>query len=201
MNMPARPGLRLLWGGLGAAALLAAPHLLDNYPRFVLTEVLMWGLFALGFDVIFGKAGLLNFGMSTFFGLGAYGFAWTAHSLKLGPWAGLAAGALLAALLAFLIGLLITRYAGHYFVVFTIVLSMIAFLLAMNLRWLTGADEGITLRLDPLAVGPWEFSLKSSFTKYYLVLGVAALGFGLVWKFFTSPLGRAIVAEIGRAHV
>lgn len=177
-----------------AAIMLAAPHFLQAYWRSLLTEILMWGLFALGFDIIFGKTGLLNFGMSAFLGVGSYGYALAVQDLGMGVWGGLGAAIIVSAVVAYLIGLLVTRFDSHYFVVFTIIISMILFFLAMNLRELTGGDMGIILRLRTFNLGPWELSLRNPLAKYYLVLGVVALAYYLVTRFFASPLGRAIVA-------
>ena len=174
--------------------IVVAPHLMDRYPRYVLTEVIMWGLFALGFDIIFGKAGLLNFGMSSFFALGAYGFVYGVQYVYPSVWLGLASGMMVAFVFSLVSGWIVTRFSSHYFVVFTIVVSMILFLLAMNLRVVTGADEGINIRLPDLGILVWHFSLRSPFTKYYLILGVAAVAFLGVRRFFDSPLGRAVVA-------
>ncbi|MGO9571696.1 MAG: branched-chain amino acid ABC transporter permease [Desulfomonilaceae bacterium] len=174
--------------------LLVAPHVLDRYPRYILTEVIIWGLFALGFDIIFGKMGLLNFGMSSFFGLGAYGFVFAVKYVYPSVWLGIFSGMAFAMIFSIAVGLIVSRFSSHYFVVFTIVISMILFLLAMNLRTITGADEGINIRLPNLQIIAWEFSLRSPITKYYLVLGVAAVAFLVVWLFFDSPVGRAVVA-------
>jgi len=184
--------------------LLIAPHVLDRYPRYILTEVVIWGLFALGFDIIFGKTGLLNFGMSSFFGLGAYGFVFAVKYIYPSVWLGIFSGMAFAMVFSIVVGWIVTRFSSHYFVVFTIVISMILFLLAMNLRTITGADEGINIRLPALQVIAWEFSLRSPITKYYLILGVAAAAFLIVWLFFDSPVGRAVVAvreNEGRAEM
>jgi|Deesub1362A_J573_1020465.scaffolds.fasta_scaffold00185_55 branched-chain amino acid transport system permease protein len=187
-------GKRWILFGILLALLIVAPHVLDPYRRYILTELLMWGLFALGFDIIFGKTGLLNFGMSSFFGMGSYGFVLAVYHLHVNLWGGLLAAILVSLVFSILVGLLITRFASHYFVVFTIVISMILFLLAMNLREFTGGDEGIIIRLRTLPLGPWDVSLRSAITKYYIILGVVGTAFFLVLKFFDSPLGRAIVA-------
>jgi branched-chain amino acid transport system permease protein len=177
-----------------AICLLVAPHVLDKYPRYILTEILIWGLFALGFDIIFGKTGLLNFGMSSFFGVGAYGFVYAVKYVYPSIWLGILSGILFSFVFSVLVGWIVTRFSSHYFVVFTIVISMILFLLAMNLRSVTGADEGINIRLPDLQILFWQFSLRSPITKYYLVLGVTAVAFLAVWLFFDSPVGRAVVA-------
>ena len=80
---------RWIWPALLCLGLILAPRFLDEFQRYLLTEILMWGLFALGFDIIFGKVGLLNFGMSSFFGLGSYGFVMAFKQLGGSVWLGL----------------------------------------------------------------------------------------------------------------
>jgi branched-chain amino acid transport system permease protein len=52
--------------------LLLAPQLVTRAQRSLLTEILVWALFAVSFDVLYGYTGLLSFGHAAFFGLGAY---------------------------------------------------------------------------------------------------------------------------------
>ncbi|MEW6267193.1 MAG: branched-chain amino acid ABC transporter permease [Thermodesulfobacteriota bacterium] len=190
MRRASRP--RFLWLGLLGLGLLSAPHVLGDYHRYILTEILMWGLFALGFDIIFGKTGLLNFGMSSFFGLGGYGLVWAVHHFGANIWLGLLAAMVLTMAFSCLLGMLVTRFGSHYFVVFSIIASTILFLLAMNQRWLTGADEGINIRLKKVPMIFADLSLNDPLVKYYLVLGITALAFWAILRFFDSPVGRAI---------
>jgi|GEM_PF-5637599 len=101
---------RMFWLVLagGAICLLVAPHVLDRYPRYILTEVIIWGLFALGFDIIFGKTGLLNFGMSSFFGLGAYGFVYAVKYVYPSVWLGIFSGMLFAFVFSVGVGWIVT---------------------------------------------------------------------------------------------
>lgn len=183
---------RFIWLGLLGLGLLIAPHALGDYHRYLLTEILMWGLFALGFDIIFGKTGLLNFGMSAFFGLGGYALVWAVHYLGANIWLGLLAALVLTTLFSIVLGLLVTRFNSHYFVVFSIIISTIFFLLAMNMRWLTGADEGINIRLRKLPLVFTDLPLNNPYVKYYLILAITVAAFWMVWRFFNSPVGRAI---------
>jgi branched-chain amino acid transport system permease protein len=176
------------------AALTVLPVFLPPFQRYIMTEVLVWGLYALGFDIILGCTGLLNFGMSSFFGMGTYGFVLSVVKLGLGFWPSFAIGVLTAMVFAFVTGLVMTRFKSHYFVVFTVVFSMILFLLAMNLRKLTGGDEGYTITVPPIPLGFSDLSLAHPLTKYYVILFVTAAAFLLVRRIFQAPLGRAIIA-------
>jgi branched-chain amino acid transport system permease protein len=75
------PSSQRAWIGILGFLLILAPYVVSDFQRYILTEIFMWGLFAVGFDIIFGKAGLLNFGMGSFFGLGSYAFVWVVHHL------------------------------------------------------------------------------------------------------------------------
>ena len=55
-----------------ATSLLCLPLALDDFQRVLVAEIMIWGLFAMAFDLIYGYAGILSFGQSMFFGAGAY---------------------------------------------------------------------------------------------------------------------------------
>jgi branched-chain amino acid transport system permease protein len=182
------------WLGL-ITLLIVVPIFLPQYTRYVMTEVLIWGLLALGFDIIFGCTGLLNFGMSSFFGFGSYGFMLSIVKLGWGFWPSFFMGILISMIFALIIGLVVTRFKSHYFVVFTIIISMIIFYLAMTLRSFTGADEGYTiLSAPPISLGVLTLKLVHPLAKYYVILVFVGVSFFVVRKIFQAPLGRAIMA-------
>src|SRR5574342_1360506 len=80
------------------------------------TQVLIFGLFALGFNLLYGYTGLLSFGHAAYYGLGAYGTGIALAKPKRGSlWLGLAAGPLLAVLGGVAIGFFCLRRRGIYF--------------------------------------------------------------------------------------
>ena len=176
------------------ATLIILPIFLPPFQRYILTEILIWGLFALGFDIIFGCTGLLNFGMSSFFGMGSYGFVLSIVKLGFGFWPALFIGILTVVVFSIVTGAVMTRFKSHYFIVFTIVMSMILFFLAMNLRKFTGGDEGYTILVPSLSLGITDISLAHPLNRYYVILFFSAMAFLFVQKIFRSPLGRAIIA-------
>ena len=66
--------------------LLVVPPFLKDYQQIFLAEILIWGLFAAGFDLVFGYTGMLSFCQALFFGAGAYGTAYSIFFLKAGIW-------------------------------------------------------------------------------------------------------------------
>src|SRR2546426_9918659 len=88
------------------------------------TQVLIYGLFALGFNLLYGYTGLLSFGHAAYWGLGAYGTGIALAKLKVGSlWLGLAAGLGLAAAGGAGVGLFFLRPRGIYFAVLALAVA------------------------------------------------------------------------------
>jgi branched-chain amino acid transport system permease protein len=172
----------------GVVFLLVLPYLVTKAQRSLLTEILVWALFAVSFDVLYGYTGLLSFGHSAFFGVGAY-----ALSLSVIHWGAPAPlafliGATAACLFTCLVASIAVRLTGHYFVVITIVVSLVLFFAAMGLRNITGADDGLNfprLRL----IGNLTFGDPT--VRYYTVLVVVAILYLITRRIVNSPLGLA----------
>ena len=174
--------------------MIIIPNFLSPYYQELLIEVLIFGLYCLGFDIIFVFTGLLNFGMSVFFGLGGYLALWSIVHLHVGLSTSLLLTIIASALFSIVYGLLISRFKSHYFVAFTIVISMIFFYLAMAMRPITGADEGLTFDVPDLNLGFVNLNFYEPINKYYFILVICGIVFFLLWKFFRTPYGKAIIA-------
>lgn len=174
--------------------LIVLPDFLGPYYKGLLTEVFIFGLYCLGFDIIFGFTGLLNFGMSVFFGLGGYLVLWSVVYLHAGLWTALAVTIIGSAIFSFIYGAMVSRFKSHYFVAITLVISMIFFYLAMAERPITGADEGLTLNVPNLNLGFVKLDFYNALVKYYFVVALSGLVFFLIWRFFHTPYGKAITA-------
>lgn len=190
-------------GFLLVVGLLAlVPWALGPFERGLLLRMLIWGLFALSFDVVFGYAGLLSLGHSVYFGLGAYGAAWTLLALHSGasPGAGtglgvvlpLLAGLGLGGLIAIGLAPLLVRTGRHGFIIATAVTALIAFTLAQSRRDLTGGDDGLTLPPLPLALGGWRAGCADPGPAYGLVLLLVATTVALYGAIVRGPVGLAL---------
>ncbi|MBI3328853.1 MAG: branched-chain amino acid ABC transporter permease, partial [Nitrospinae bacterium] len=129
---------------------MVLPHLLSMYQRTLLTEILIWSLFAMSLDVMYGYAGLLSFGHSAFFGVGAYGVALSIMHWHANLWLALLAAAVVSCLFTCAVAAFAVRAKGHYFVVITIVISLVMFFAAMGRRDITGGDDGLIFSRPPL---------------------------------------------------
>src|SRR5207302_5832296 len=180
---------RLLLGFLCLLAVLAAyPLWEDAYNVAALRDVMLFGLFALSLDYLWGKTGTLSFGHATFFGLGAYGVAVVAVRLELDPTyastLGIVCGVVLAGLLALAVGyfLIFGGVRGAYFTIVTLALTIIAQHIAVGWASLTGGDAGL-IGVPPLgfAVAGVEFSLADPRALYYFVLALCTTALLVLW--------------------
>jgi branched-chain amino acid transport system permease protein len=167
-------------------------------------ETIIYALAAIGLNVHFGYAGLLNFGQAAFVALGAYGIAVTVAVLDLPFFAGVLVGLLAAVVLALLLGIPTLRLRADYLAIATIAAAEIIRLTVRgsSLRELTGGSSGLTgfddgfYGLNPLpngtyGFGPWRFSERLT---WVLLVGWAlvALSCVVVWLLMRSPWGRVL---------
>src|SRR6201986_2819861 len=103
---------------LTAVGLIAAPFILPylGFSPTTINRILVWGIFGIGFDILFGFTGLLSFGQSAFFGTGGMVAAYLLTVLNF-PYvtASIFIGMIAAAVVGLVIGLLALRRTGIYF--------------------------------------------------------------------------------------
>jgi len=108
-----------------AAAILAMPIWLDpiggNYPD-LLQKFAIYGIFAIGFNILFGLTGYLSFGHAAFLGVGSYAAVWSFKLLTMNVIPAVIFGVLFAGILAAVIGFLSLRRSGIYFSILTLAL-------------------------------------------------------------------------------
>jgi branched-chain amino acid transport system permease protein len=155
-------------------------------------SILIWSIFAIGFDLAFGAAGLLSFGHAAFYGMGAYGVALLFKFGGVPPIIGLILSTLLVALAAIVIGLFALRLSGIFFGLTTMAIGqLVEVLFSVRLSKFTGGDEGITGIPRPSLLG-WELRDSFSFLLFVAIIFVVVLGASSVLR--SSPWGRALNA-------
>jgi branched-chain amino acid transport system permease protein len=159
----------------------------------LLTQIFIWGLFAMSYDLLFGYTGLLSLGHAIFFGLGIYGVILSILYWGFSPWEALGMGFVVAILGAAIIGAIAVRIPGHGFLIVTAVLSLIVFLLVDAESGWTGGTNGITVQLPQLDFGLFHLSLFDPRESYLLALGVLICAYAVLRWLTRSPLGRALV--------
>jgi len=192
-------GAARLLAGLAVAALIAVPWVLPalagRYWVDIVTEMLIWSLFAASVNLLFGYVGLLSFGQALYFGVGAYGLAIGLAKLGLGFWPAVGLGVGAAVLLALLTGLLAVRLTWHYFAIITVVFSLIFYFAGVSMKAVTGGDDGLPFSLPPLlAIGGVVLELTDPTVQYLFVLAVVGGCFAAQHRLLESPLGKALIA-------
>jgi len=176
------------------AVLMAVPFFMDLFYQTFLTEVLVWVLFAVSFDLIFGYTGLLSFGQALFFGLGAYSIAIPVSKFGLGPGPAFLLAIIIPMLFAWLVGYFSVKLSGIHFVIITLIFALIGSTIGETWPSLTGGADGLTVPFAPLQIGPLKIDFTDIKTNYYLVLIVVALCFLLLRRMVQSPLGKVFIA-------
>lgn len=199
MKVAGRSNLFMILGVLLTAFLLSAPYViplvLNNFWVNILTEILIWSLFAASVNLLFGYTGLLSFGQALFFGMGAYGVAFGLDTFGLSFWPAFLLGIAVATVTAAITGVFAVRLTWSYFTILTIIFSLIFYLFAVGRKDITNGDDGMAFRIPPVVkIGGWELTMLDLIFQYYFVLMVVALFYLLLWIVLRSPLGYAFMA-------
>ncbi|RKT34818.1 amino acid/amide ABC transporter membrane protein 2 (HAAT family) [Roseovarius halotolerans] len=216
-----------------AALTLAAPFLLNPFPtdsamaQFnagypdLMQRFVIFGIFAIGFNILFGLTGYLSFGHAAFLGVGSYSAVWMFKLLSMNVLPAILLSVVVAGVFALLIGFVSLRRSGIYFSILTLAFAQMSFNLAYSvLTPITNGETGLQLTLDDprvlgssstadgsipvtnlfgaemratyeMVVGPWNFQFN---TGYYLSAILMLLSFYLAIRIFRSPFGMMLRA-------
>ncbi len=172
--------------GLFALIFALVPAAGNDYYLTIANRILVWGMFAVAFNMLFGVTGMLSFGQALFSGLGGYGVGMTVKYLgKAWFLPGLGLGVIAAALVAYLLGYLIIRAGGVFFTILTLAFGQLAW--QITFRWynVTGGDDGIQGLVPP--------GILSNRVVYYYFCLVLVLG--SIWflrRLADSPQGLVL---------
>ena len=137
---------------LTAIGLIAAPFVLPylGFAPNTVNRILVWGLFGLGFDILFGFTGLLSFGQSAFYGTGGFVAAYLLTRAGFpNVVLALIIGMIAAAVVGYLVGLIALRRTGIYFAMITVAIAEVFFFVEFNpLSEWTGGENGLPGRSD-----------------------------------------------------
>ena len=164
----------------------------------LLSRILIWGLFGIGFDLLFGYSGLLSFGQAAFFGTGGFVTAYllTSHMLN-NVWLGILAGVVAASLFSLLVGYLALRRVGLYFAMITLAFAQLSYFVENSpLAYWTGGENGLPGVPPPsIHLGSLVFSFDGGWHLYVLIATLFFLGYVLARFIVRSPVG-AVLAGI-----
>ena len=184
---------------LTALCLIAAPFLLPflDFAPDTVNRILVWGLFGIGFDILFGYAGLLSFGQSAFYGTGGFvaaylltrmGFPHVVTALGIGMVA--------AAVTGYLVGLIALRRTGIYFVMITVAIAEVFFFLEFSpLSEYTGGENGLPGVPTPVIhLGFTTLRFSTGWSLYWFLALCYFIGIVIALRIVRSPIGAVLSA-------
>ena len=184
---------------LTAVGLIAVPFVLPyfGFTPTTINRILVWGLFGLGFDILFGFTGLLSFGQSAFFGTGGMVAAYLLTIVNF-PYVipSLFAGTILAAVIGYLVGLIALRRTGIYFAMITVAIAEVFFFVEFNpLSAYTGGENGLPgVPAPALYLGFTTIRFNTDWTLYSFLAFWYFIGTVLALRIVRSPVGAVLRA-------
>ncbi|MBO6814485.1 MAG: branched-chain amino acid ABC transporter permease [Rhizobiaceae bacterium] len=211
---------------------MLAPFILNPFPESsamaqfnagypdLMQRLVIFGIFAIGFNILFGLTGYLSFGHAAFLGVGSYAGVWMIKLLTLNIIPAIVASIIVAGLFSVLVGWISLRRSGIYFSILTLAFAQMSYALAYSvLTPITGGETGLQPKLgDPrildaalapgvtpranlfgvfmndsyvLRVGDWAFNFN---TGYYIAAILMVVAFYLSIRIFRSPFGLMLRA-------
>ncbi len=196
-----------------SAVVLTAPIWLTpigaNYPD-LLQKFAIFGIFAIGFNILFGLTGYLSFGHAAFLGVGSYTAVWSFKLLTMNVIPAILFGTIIAGLFALVIGFISLRRSGIYFSILTLAFAQMSYSLAYSvLTPITNGETGLQLRITDARVLDAAMGVEvvegipstnlfgqimSGYSGFYFCAAILILGFYLSLKIFKSPYGMKLRA-------
>ena len=179
-----------------------------GYPD-LLQRFMIFGIFAVGFNILFGLTGYLSFGHAAFFGVGSYAAVWSFKLLTLDAIPAILFAVIISGLFALVIGFLCLRRSGIYFSILTLAFAQMSYNLAYSvLTPITNGETGLQLTLaDPRLVDaamgqsfvgqPVPNILGqqlSGYAGFYFCAGFLILAFFIAQRIAGSPFGMMLKA-------
>ena len=176
------------------AAGLFMPFFLKQYHLNMLTEIIIFALYAVSYNLLLGYAGLLSFGHAAFFGLGAFAAAVAVINIPgLSLLNAILIGVAAAVLAGFVLGGLLLRHKGSYFALLTLAFNALFYAVATKWHAVTGGDDGLSISRPDLDLGFISFGLSSLTSFYYLTLVVIGAAIIFCWYFTHTAMGKTVL--------
>lgn len=178
---------------LAAAFLLVLPLLLPF--KAIAVNILIYGLFALGFNMLYGYLGLLSFGHAALFGGGAYACGIVMTRFGLPWWLGVTGAVAAGMALAAIIGALAIRTRGIYFAMVTLALSQCVYFIAYQAVGWTGGENGLRgVELTAIDLPGLRLDFLDPATRYYVVAAFVIAALFVLSRILASPFGAVMEA-------
>ena len=186
------PGIVVSYAVFGTLPLWIEP--IGLYPYLGL-EIVIWIVFAMGFNLLLGHTGLPSFAHGAFLGIGAYAFGLAQFEVWSNLWFCLLAAVVVAAVAGAFVGLFISHRRGIYYALLTIAFGQIFFFVASKWTTVTGGEDGLLdIRRLPVELGFASVDTGALSSLYWLAFGAFALLMPCLWRIVNSPFGMVLKA-------
>ena len=173
---------------------IALPFFIDLFYQTFLTELFVWMLFAISFDLIFGYTGLLSFGQALFFGLGSYTVTISILKMGLNTELALLLSIIIPMIFSWFVGYFSVKLSGIHFVIITIIFALIGNIIGETWTAFTGGSDGLTFSPSPFRLGLFKINLMDIKGNYYFVLAIVAIAYLFLRRMVQSPLGKVFIS-------
>ena len=176
--------------GLFLLGLLAVPYAIKGEYLWILLQILIAVIGAVGINILTGFTGQISLGQGAFLGVGAYTSAYITAKLGLSFWVGVPAAGLMTAMAGMVFGIPSLRLKGLYLAIATLASQFILEWIFIRWESVTGGSYGITVPRPAIA----GFSFESDRSYYYVVLGFAVVMVLFATNLIRTKTGRAFMA-------
>ncbi|WP_249646096.1 MULTISPECIES: branched-chain amino acid ABC transporter permease [unclassified Lysinibacillus] len=172
------------------AIFIVLPFVNDSRTLLILlTQIFIFGILAMSYDILLGYTGIVSFGHAMFFGIGAYTTAVMLKQMENTLFIfvlSIMIGMVIAGFVSFLVGLLTLRLKSHFFAMLTLAFSGLFLVVAEKWRSVTYGNDGFTFRAPDI--------FRDRMTFYFFVLASLVVIFLALHRFVNSPTGRLLIA-------
>ncbi len=173
------------------AFLVVLPWLTPSHA--LAANILIFGLYAVGFNLLFGYTGLLSFGHAAFLGSGSYATGVVMVHYGWPWWLAIPAGITLAALIGLCMGYLVIRSRGIYFAMVTLALGQCVYFAFYKAEAITGGENGLRgVNVETIDLLGWKLDFQDPITKYFVMLVFVAAALWFVSRLLASPFGAVL---------
>jgi len=170
------------------------PLVLKQYHLNMLTEIIVFALYAVSYNLLLGYAGLLSFGHAMFFGMGAFTVAVALiHIPGLSLWSAISLAVIMTTAVGFIAGGLLLRHKGSYFALLTLAFNALFYAVATKWHTITGGDDGLSVTRPDLGLGFTTISMAGIESFYYFTLVIVGAAIVFCWYFTKTAMGQTVL--------
>jgi len=185
----------LLWWGIFILIVgVALPLGARQYQLALLTEIIIFALFAVSYNLLLGYAGLLSFGHAMFFGMGAYMVAVALNRIPGLPFFGaVIVSVMVTTATSLAVGSLLLRHKGVPFALLTLAFNALFYAIATKWHTVTGGDDGLSIRLPDINLGFTYLKTANITVFYYITLLTIGSVILFCWYFTRTAMGQTVL--------